>query len=129
MPAAIAGGLMVSACTIQKPDGLLIGAGQPSGNWVAIAGLVGIRCMDAPKAVDRLMAQEKKSVPSVESLSYRHVLLSGYYGDMIPWGNPRPQLRAIVTGSDGVPITYDVQGVESDSQETQSRLALHLVTE
>lgn len=129
MPTAIASGLMVSTCTVQQPDGLLIGAGQPSGNWVDV--IADVQCMDAPDAAARPAAREKKSVPDIQSMSLRHVLLAGFYGDVIPWGNEgaRPQLRAIVTGPDGVPVTYELVGMESDSQQIMTRLVLHLVTE
>ena len=37
-------------------------------------------------------------------------------------------LQAVITGPDGVPVTYEIVGVESDSQQQTTRLALHQVT-
>ena len=131
MPEFVASGLPVSLCTIQQPDGVLIDAGQPSGKFVNVAGAVGIMCMDAPRTTgERLAATEQKSTPEIQAAVYRHVLLGGFYGDVIPWGDvgARPIIRAIITGPDGVSATYEVLGVESDSQQTQTRLSLHQVT-
>ena len=124
-------GLLASLCTVMQPDGLLIGAGQPSGDFVAVPGASAIPCMDAPRSTgERLTADEQKAMPEIQARIFRHVLLGGYYGDVIPWGEAgaRPALRAVVTGPSGTAVTYEVAGVESDSQQTQTRLALHMVT-
>lgn len=124
-------GLMVSTCTVQEPDGVLVGAGQPSGTWVPLAAVQGIPCMDAPRSTgERLTADEQKALPEIQSRTFRHVLLAGFYGDVIPWGNEgqRPALQAVITGPDQVAVTYELVGVESDSQQQMTRLALHLVT-
>jgi len=131
IPEAVASGLMQSLCTIQQPDGVLIGAGQPSGSWVNVTGAVGIQCMDAPRSTgERLTADEQKGVPEIQSRIFRHVLLAGFYGDVIPWGDvgTRPALRAVITGPDNVAVIYELVGVESDSQQQMTRLALHQVT-
>ena len=128
---AIISGLFVSEATIQQPDGNYVGAGQPSGNWTPITGLIGIPCMDAPRSTgERLTADEQKSTPEIQSRIFRHVLLNGFYGDLIPWGDvgSRPALQAVITGRDDVAVTYELVGVESDSQQQMTRLALHLVT-
>jgi hypothetical protein len=131
MPAAIDSTLMASLCTIFQPDGVLVGAGQPSGNYVAISGATAVPCMDAPRSTgERLSADEMKAIPEIQARVFRHVLLSGFYGDVIPWGDAgaRPTLRAVITGPDSVAVTYEVLGVESDSQQQMTRLSLHQVT-
>ncbi len=128
---AIFSGLPVSTCTVQQPNGAFVGAGQPSGGWTPIAGVIGIQCMDAPISTgEHLKADEQKAIPEIQSRIFRHVLLMGFYGDKIPWGNEgqRPALQAVITGPDGVPVTYELVGVESDSQQQTTRLALHQVT-
>lgn len=115
MPAALATGLFVSLCTIERPDGILIDAGQPSGNYVNVAGLVNLKCMDAPASDIRVQASEVKTLESIQDFSPQHVLLQGYY----------PQIevgvgqgwRAVIDG-----VTLDILGVESDSQRQMTRM-------
>lgn len=114
MPAALATGLFVSRCTIQKPDGVLVDAGEPSGNYVNVAGLVNIPCMEAPASDVRVQASETKSMEDIQAFSPLRILLGGYFpavenGVGMGW-------RAIVDGT-----TLDILGAESDSQRTQTR--------
>ena len=118
MTAALATGLFVSRVTIEAPDGLFSDAGQPSGNYVPVAGAVAIRCMASPVSDIRITANEEKSVPDVQSFAPRHVLLDRRYpaleeGFMRGW---RARL------DDEPPA--DVTGVDSDSQHQMTRLAL-----
>jgi hypothetical protein len=115
MPLALSTGLFVSLCTIQRPDGVLIDAGQPSGNFVNVAGLVNIPCMAPPEANVRITASEVKSEQNIQSFSELHVLLNGWYpsiedGVAMGW-------RAVIDGS-----AFDLMGAESDSQGTQTRM-------
>jgi hypothetical protein len=116
MDLAVSTGLFVSLCTAQAPDGLLIDAGQPSGNYVNVTGLVDIPCMNAPMSEAKLQAAEIKALADIEAFSPRHVLLSGYYpafddGVHLGW-------RVVI---DGTP--YDLMGSEGDSQSQMTRLA------
>jgi hypothetical protein len=117
MTAAVASGLFVSLCTIQQPDGVLIDAGQPSGVFVNVDGLVNIPCTAPPEANVRITASEVKSQENIQSFSELHVLLDSWYpalenGVAMGW-------RAVI---DGVP--YDVMGAESDSQGVITRMVV-----
>lgn len=124
MPAAVATGLFVSLCTIQAPDGIIGGSGQPSGNFANVSGLVNIPCMDAPDSVDKfnIQATEVRAIEEIESKGFRHVLLDNYYPTIDQYH--RQGSRAVI---DGVDI-YTILGVEVDSQSTQTRLKLELAT-
>lgn len=116
MPTAIASGLFVSLCTIERPDGILVDAGEPSGNFVAVPGCVNIPCT-APPLATRLQANETKTLENIQAFSPLHVLLSGYYpviqdGVWHGW-------RAVI---DGQPL--DILGTESDSQSQMTRMSV-----
>ncbi len=116
MARANASGLLDSLCTIQRPDGVLIDAGQPSGVFVDIAGLINIPCMAPPEATRKITANEVKSEDDIQVFSELHVLLNAWY----------PQVEAGVVNGwriivDGGP-PLDIMGAESDSQHTQTRL-------
>jgi len=119
MPQAIATGLFVSLCTIQEPDSLFMGAGQPSGNFVNVAGFVNIPCMAPPLSDVRIQAEEKNAEEKIEVFSPLHVLLNGYYpGIEIGTGQG---WRAIVDGQ-----AMDLLGAEHDSQSQMTRLAVRI---
>ena len=115
-------GLMVSLATFQQPDGNLGPSGAPSGVWVNVAGLVNIPCMDAVTSAS-VQATELKSLEDIMSKGMRHVLLNGYYPQATPDGQIPTNWRAIVDG-----VTYDILGVEHDSQNQMTRMELELVT-
>jgi hypothetical protein len=122
MPAAIATGLFVSLCTIQAPDGLPGYGGAPSGNYADVAGLIDIQCMDAVPSDAKIQATEVKDMVEIASKGFRHLLLDNYYPQVTPDGQIPTYWRAIVDG-----VSYDVLGVEHDSQNTQTRLELEIV--
>jgi hypothetical protein len=117
VPAVLATGLCKSLCTIQLPDGILIGAGQPSGVFEDVAGLVGLIVMSAPLNETRLTSAETKSIDNVQVFSPRHVWLAGYY----------PQIEGLVGQGaiaviDGTPM--DLMGAEADSQFQTTRISV-----
>lgn len=125
MPMALATGLFVSICNIKAPSGNYI-EGAPDNLYVAVAGLQGIRCMDAPDAPDRIKIQSTsmQSVGTVEKMDLRHVLLEKYYSQLSPvtnWGNAL--WHAVIDG-----VSYLILGAEQDSQLTQTRLCLQKVS-
>lgn len=124
MPAALDTGLFSARATFQEPDGELIGAGQPSGNYVDVAGYTNIRCVDAPTSIARITADEKKSIGEVESFNSGHILLGGFYPD-IP---ANTQWRAVVTDASGNVTVYDVDGAEADSQTQMTRVKVQVST-
>ncbi len=130
MPQVISSGLLVSLCTIQQPDGMFGPTGGPSGNYVDVAGLVNIQCIGAPLSDSSISATEMKGMEEIESKALRHVALDADYMNTtytLPDGSTvkgiQSSWRAIVDG-----LTYDIMGAEPDSQATQTRLSLELVS-
>ena len=127
MPQAIASGLLVSLCTIQKPGGGYTSGGAPDGTFVNVAGLVNIPCMDSVDSLGSIQATETQSLADIMSRGIRHVFLNGYYPTIISAATITTGVgagwRAVVDG-----ISYDLLGAEPDSQNTQTRLHLQLVS-
>lgn len=124
VPAVLASGIVNSLCTFQAPDGVLIGAGQPSGVYVDVAGYVGIQCMDAPTSDMRITADERKSIDQVESDNSSHIWLAGYYPEV----NDNTVWRAVITDAAGNVTIYDVLGAEGDSQAKTTRVKVQVAT-
>lgn len=121
MAQAVATGLYVSLATFQSLDTTQGPTGNPVGTYANVAGLVNIACMDAPLAPGTISALEAKALAEIESKGIRHVSLDGYYPAVIT-GWPQGW-RCIVDG-----VIYDVLGAEADSQSTQTRVKLQLVS-
>lgn len=122
MPAAVATGLFVSLATFQQPDGNFGPSGAPSGVYIDVVGLVAIPCMDSVLSDASIQATEVKGLQDIMSQGLRHMLLNGYYPEATPDGQIPSYWRAIVDG-----VTYDILGVEHDSQQQMTRLELQLV--
>ena len=117
VPTILETGICQSLCTIQIPDGLLVDAGQPSGNFVNVSGLSNIVVISAPMAEARLQSTEMKALEDIQQFSPRHVWLAGYYpiiDQFVPQG-----ARAVIDGT-----VYDLLGSEADSQSQTTRIAL-----
>lgn len=117
-------GIVNSLATFQAPDGLLIGAGQPSGNYVPVEGYVGIQCMDAPTSIARITADEAKTEQQIESSNSGHIWLAGNYPEI----NDHTEWRAVVTGANSDVTIYDVLGAEGDSQGKTTRVKVNVST-
>jgi hypothetical protein len=118
---AFQSGLLMSLCTIQVPDGSQGPSGNPTNTWITWNGMpVGIVCMDAVTA-NSVQATEAKAIAEIESKAFRHVLLSGCYPQLFALKNSGEQVRALITDASGATTTYEVLGVEDDSQATQTR--------
>lgn len=117
VPAVIEAGLPVSLCTIQIPDGGFVDAGQPSGYYLPVAGLVNLICMSAPMSDARIQATEEKQLEDIQSFAPRHVWLAGYYPTIQDYATQGAQ--AVIDG-----VVYDLLGSESDSQMRTTRLAV-----
>ena len=118
-------GLFISTITFQEPTGYT-STGEPSGNYTDIAGLVNLKCMDAPENVTfKIAANESHNDPEIVSDAPRHVLLDRYYAVLSPatdWGD-------VETGEPSwTASSTDVQGVENDSQLQMNRVCLHKVS-
>ena len=127
MPQVIQTGLLVSFCTISKPDGTLTPSGAPSGNYVAIAGLSNIPCMDAVPREGTIEATEMREIREIQSKGYRHVALNGFYYPQI-FPLIEGTLQATITDPGGEVTTYNLFGAEPDSQQTQTRLHLEVIS-
>lgn len=123
MALAVGTGWFKSTCTVQQPSGTYVN-GVRNGAWTDVTGLVGIQCMDAPLGFGpNIQSAEQKAAAEVASMGVRHVLLNGYYAqlDGLNWG--LIGWRAVVDG-----VAYDIRAAERDSQFSQTRLKLELVT-
>ncbi len=122
MPQAVSSGLFVSLATITAPPtGQGPTGNPPSGPYTPVTGLSNIKCMDAPPSIARIQATEMKDVAEIMSKGFRHVLLDGYFVDAPNWS--AKAYRAVVDG-----VEYDLLGAEVDSQSTQTRMDLQLVS-
>ncbi len=122
-----AGLMALATCTIQQPstaqdsDG-----GQVYIPPVDIVGLTNIPCMQAVLSTASIQATEVKALAEIMSKNLKHVLLNGWYPAI------DPDMWALINILDAggnviIAITYDILGVENDSQNSQTRLKLQAV--
>lgn len=123
MVRALASGLFVSLCTIQAPDGNLVAAGQPSGVYINVPGLVNIACMAPPMSAARLQATEMREMDEIESYSPQHVLLSGWY-PTIRLGASQGWIAVIDGNTYILNPGLTLMGAESDSQSMMTRISV-----
>jgi hypothetical protein len=121
MPQAISGGTFQSLATLQAQSTTQGPTGNPLNTFANVTGLINIPCMDAPPSMARVQATEVKAVSEIMSKGMRHVLLNQCFPDAINWSSYG--YRCVVDG-----VTYDLLGAENDSQLTQTRLDMQLVT-
>ncbi len=129
MPTVVETGLLTSLATFQQPDGLFIPPGQPSGNFVDVPGLIGIKCQDAPMSTARIQASEKKALEDIEAARFRHILLAGYF-PQIPDGIANGWRVNVVELLNGRPVdtlVYDLLGAEADSETRMTRVSARIV--
>jgi len=124
VPAVLDAGLANSRVTFQAPDGVIVGAGQPSGDYVDVDGYVDIVCMDAPESIIRITANESKSISEIESDNSEHIWLAGNYPEIAT----HTEWRCVLTAANGTVTTYDVLGAESDSQGKTTRVRVQVAT-
>lgn len=121
MPLATDTGLFTALASFTMPVQTQGATGNLTGTQTPINGLQNIPCMNTPESIRIVANDEKKSIAHILSGRYRHVLLSACY----------PILSAAAglgwqCSIDGV--LYDLLGAEDDSQQTQTRVRLQLVT-
>lgn len=121
MPAIARTGVFRSLATFQAPDQVQGSTGNLIGTYTTVAGLANIPCMDAPPSIARVQATEVKAISEIMSKGLRHMLLDRCFTDAPNWSGKG--YRCIVDG-----VTYDLLGAENDSQGTQTRVDLQLVT-
>jgi hypothetical protein len=117
-------GLFQSAlATIQQRTNVVSLTGQPDlSDWVNTA-LVDIPCM---------FAIQRPSIPNQSATSRQpqqidteteyHCLLNGYYPEIL-------QSNQLVITILGISTAYEIMAVESDSQQTQTRMAARIYTQ
>jgi hypothetical protein len=127
MPLAVSTGLFSSLASFSAPPANQQG---PTGNIVTayqpVAGLQNIPCMDAPESIGRVSSDESKAIMQLEAGRYRHVLLGGCYQQLRDATGQGWQCS--ITDPDGITKIYDMTGAEDDSQATQTRVRLQIVT-
>jgi len=111
-------GLLASVCTITVPPGEFDagGAPDPEAACVDLVGHTDIPCIDAPMG-SLSGPNEKKTLEEIAASDFRDVLLDGYYPEI------EEHYRAVIDDT----WTYDIVGVDWDSQRTQTNLSLKRV--
>lgn len=127
MPEVLKSGLMTSLCTITVPPHVYDagGAPDPAAPYIPLAMHQDIPCTDPPLSIgDRVQPTEMKELAEILSKNVLHVLLGGYYPAIIT------EYRALLAPKSDptATIEYDIVGIENDSQNTQTRLAVQRVT-
>lgn len=125
MPAAIHTGLFRSRASFQLPPDTFTASGAPTGPFVDYAPLQNIACMVAPPSPSRITPSTTKNISYQQALNANHALLAGYFPDAESvW---RAGGCVVIDGELFSPD--DIMSVESDSQQTQTRIYLRVVTE
>ncbi len=128
MPQAVATGPYRSRCTAIESNGRTPGNQPDWTNPLPIAGLTNIPCMDAVPSTARIQATETKELQDIMSKAYRHVSLNGYYPAFFTDGSGGTGGQGLGWRVNVDGTIYDLLGAEPDSQGTQTRLMLQLVT-
>lgn len=124
MPTARRSGLGKSLATITKPPtGQGPTGNPPAGPYVPVSvALTDIVCQNAPESItNKVSATEQRGLADIESKAMRHVLLLQCFLDSKTWSGLG--YRAVIDG-----VEYDLLGAENDSQQTQTRMDLQIVT-
>lgn len=113
-------GLFSSLCTIQQRTNVVSATGQSDlTDWNNIPDLVDIPCVFAiqrPAMPDQ--GATVRTPIQFGTMTQYHCLLDGYFPDILQSN------QAVVNGN-----PYEIMAVESDSQNTQTRLAVRVWTQ
>jgi hypothetical protein len=128
MPAAIATGLFVSLFTAMEPVPTIGVTGAVEFDYTPVSGLVNIPCIAAPESPANIVATEVRALTEITASEIRHVLLDAWYPQLdAGWrGENNDDKGAWIAQIDG--FNYEISGVESDSQTTQTRVKVTLAT-
>lgn len=109
-------GLLISRATFQDQTGGTGPTGFPLNTYTPVDGLIDIKCMDAPRDTgEGFSVDEGKAQPQILSRGERHILLDAYYpAAKDVWRNGG---NVVIDG-----VTYDLLGVEPDSQRQETRV-------
>ena len=132
VPVAYGIGLFVSTASFLAPVQTQGATGNSVGGYTAISGLQNIQCMNAPSRTGAAgtSSMERRTTPFVEAERSRHVLLNGYFPqlDTGPTHGAGTGWQVNITDPGGNTNQYIFLGGEGDSQQTQTRCNLELVT-
>lgn len=132
MPAAYGIGLFVSSASFVAPVQTQGATGNSIGGFTPIAGLQNIPCMNAPERPGPTgnASTETRAIPHIEAERGRELLLKAYFPQLDTGFNQGAGLgwEVQVTDQNGNMNMYDFMGGEGDSQQTQTRCKLILVT-
>ena len=128
MPAAIATGLFVSLFTAMEPVPTIGPTGAVEFDYTPVSGLIDIPCIAAPESPANIVATEVRALTEITASEIRHVLLDAWYPQLdAGWrGENSDDKGAWIATIDG--FNYEISGVESDSQTTQTRVKVTLAT-
>ena len=128
MPAALATGLFVSLFTAMEPVPTIGPTGAVEFDYTPVSGLIDIPCIAAPESPANIVATEVRALTEITASEIRHVLLDAWYPQLdAGWrGENSDDKGAWIAVIDG--FNYEVAGVESDSQLTQTRVKVTLAT-
>ena len=96
MPQVTQQGFFTSLATLQQPSVSLTPDGAPDNTFVSVSGLINIPCMDAVLAPGNIEATEAKELEQILSRSYRHIVLNGFYSQLLPNSSVGPVVGATV---------------------------------
>lgn len=125
VPSVVLTGIVVSTCSVFQQDGVKGPSGAPSGNY-SVAVLTNIPCLDSVQRDAAIGANQKRAVKEIQAEGFRHVWLAGeYYAQLFPL--IQQGLQATITDPNGV-TTYNLKGVEQDSQNRMTRLRVEVIS-
>lgn len=132
MPLAYGLGTFVSSASFVQPNPVQGATGNTIGGYITLAGLQNIPCMNAPERTGSAgsSSDEKRSVENIQAKRGRHVLLNGYFPALDTGFESGAGLgyQVSITDQNGTASMYTFLGGEGDSQQTQTRCKLELVT-
>lgn len=107
-----------ATCTVQVNTPSAGDGGERTPSWANLASHVDIPCAIAPAGI-----REGRAAGAVESEATHTVLLAGSYTSILASGDAVPKHQVVSGGR-----SYQILGVEHDSQSYLTRLKTKLVT-
>jgi hypothetical protein len=117
-----------SLCTFQEPVPTVGPTGAVEFDYVDVSGLIDIPCTAPPPSPASITATEVRALEEITAAELHHVLLNAWYPQLdAGWrGEAADGKGAWIALIDGV--SYEISGVESDSQEQMTRMTCKLAT-
>src|SRR5580704_13023191 len=121
VPAVAKAGFFDSLCTVQQRTNTVSALGQPDlSDWVNIPEFTDLACMVSVfrPAMPNMTATVREP-QQFDTETLIHVLLDGYFPGIL-------QQNQLVVTTGTYAGSYEIMGVEPDSQATQTRLAVRV---